>query len=494
MAEFQFENPDGKKYAVQAPDLDTAIAAFERMDAAVTPLDSANRKAGFIPFLATDEKGDLKFDVTAGFPARLPEIPEAVGKAVLSGVTAPGDVMSGELTPDDPEFQQRIWDTGALMTGINPGVASGQRLIPGVASRVKSARPKVPTAQELKAAAGAGYKAAESMGVDYATASVKELADDIARQLETKGIREKRAPSTFSLFDEISAGPDDSVVSLTGLREIRAALNDIAGDFGPSNPKSDRKAAQDAIRAVDEFMQEPPVAGVVDRAGVGDGGAPRAGAGQERAREAAAAIKDANANYAAASRSDTVTGKIQKAELDADAANSGKNLDNRTRQLLKAIIDPERPRNRRGYSKEELALIDDIVRGKHGADLARDLGNLLGGGGGLGQTIPMLGAAGLGLQAAGPLGLMVGAIPPLAGRGLRAAANKITASQAKKLDELIRKRSPLYQGRQANPQRYLPYPVTEDIIMRALMPAVPSIAGDMVGQGREMMEGLRRRY
>jgi hypothetical protein len=509
MAEFNFQDADGKPFKIQAPDLDTAVAAFKKVagERAVKPFDYTNRKSGIFP-LATDEKGDWQFDITAGLPAGLVDM-------VKSGVTAPGDAMSGKLTPDDPDYLKRIWDTGALMTGINPGVIAGERAIPGALGRPrKPSAPVVPTADELKAAAGAGFRKAEEMGVDYPTQSVKDMVDDLTRQVESKGIREKRAPDTFSVLNEVKSGPDQSVVSLVGLREIRSALNDIAGDFGPTTKKTDRKAAQDAIRALDQFMEEPPSAGAMAGTYLGDGGTALARAtpesfteavgrlrtARERAKEAGATVKEANANYAAAERSNTVTGKIKKAELSAEAANSGLNLDNRTRRVLLAIIDPERPRNRRGYSKEELALIDDIVNGKHGADAARWLANFLGGGGGLGAlSAGSVGAAaggGLGALLGGPTGAAIGAplggaIPVVAGRVAKGVANRITAKQAARLDELIRKRSPLYQQRVANPGMYAPYPATQDIINRALLLSGPEMLRDEAERFRmNVREGL----
>jgi hypothetical protein len=514
MAEFQFQDADGNTYPIQAPDFETAVAAFKAVagEKAVKPFDYTNRKSGIFP-LSTDNQGDWQFDISAGLPAGMVDMAK-------SGFTAPGDIMSGNLKADDPDYLKRLGDTAALMTGVSPFVASGERAIPGALARPrKQAAPVVPTAAELKAAGGAGFRKAEEMGVDYSTGSIKSMVDDLTRQLESKGIREKRAPDTFSLFDEITGGPDASVVSLTGVREIRAALNDIAGDFGASAKKTDRKAAQDAIRALDQFLEEPPLKSSVVGAGVGNGGTALVPATADgfsdavkritdahaRAKEAGATVKDANANYAAAMRSEDVTNKATKAEQSAAATHSGLNLDNRTRQVLSAIIDPTRPRNRRGYSKEELALIDDIVHGKHGAEAARWLGNLLGGGSGLGGLtaagIGSAAGAGVGAFIAGPLGAAVGgptggALAVGTGRGFKGLANRITAKQARKLDELIRKRSPLYRQREANPGTYAPYPATQDIINRALLLAGPEMAGEGLSRFRmnqEERKGLRRR-
>jgi RNase H-fold protein (predicted Holliday junction resolvase) len=449
-------------------------------------LDQPNiEKASILPFSKNVDTGEVSFDLTAGIPGLFWE-------AFKSGSTAMEDVAEGRLDPTGQEAINRTRDAALMATPVSPAVRVGERAIPGVLKSLKPGEPKVPSAEALKAAGGAGFRKAEGMGVDYPTASIKSMVDDLTRQLESKGIREKRAPDTFSLFNEIKSGPDDSVVSLTGLREIRAALSDIAGDFGPSAKKTDRKAAQDAIRALDSFMEEPPASGVVVGTGFSNGGTAvaratpedfseavqRLRAARERAVDAGATIKEANANYAAAERSNTVSGKIKKAELSAAAANSGLNLDNRTRQILLAIIDPERPRNRRGYSKEELALIEDIVNGKHGANAARWLGNFLGGGGGWGAFsaagVGSAAGAGIGALLAGPTGAAVGApaggaLPLALGRMFKGLSNKITSNRAQRLDEQIRMRSPLYQKAVENPPMEVVHPTIQDILTRALM-------------------------
>lgn len=428
-------------------------------------------RGGILPVSRNLDTGEVSFDPHSGILG-----------ALLSGFTAPGDVAAGRLDPNSPEGQSRAYDTMGLLLGGNPMVASGDRAIPGALKALRPQKPKVPTAQELTAAGAAGFKKAEGMGVDYTTASVKSLVDDISQLLERKSIRESRAPGTFDIIKDIRGGPDQSVVSLTGLREIREAFRNITGDFGLATSKTDRKAAQDAIRAIDRFLEEPPPSSAVAGIGVGDGGtavtratpesfvdairrAQQSGAeklaARDRAAEAGAAVKEANANYAAGERSNTVTRKVEKAEIGAQSTGSGLNLDNKTRQILAAIIDPERPRNRRGFSQEELAVIKDIVDGKHGADAARWLGNTLGGGSGLGAISAggvgsALGGA-AGALLGGPTGAAIGApiggaLPIAAGLGFRKLANKITTNQAQRLDELIRMRSPLFQQRVANPE------------------------------------------
>jgi hypothetical protein len=438
MAEFQFEDSEGKKFVVDAPDLDTAVSAFKKMagDSAVKD-PYANRKGSFLP-LSNDSEGNLQFDSSAG-----------VLGSMISGFTAPGDVVSGKLNPNSPEGMQRAMDTTGLMLGVNPMVASGDRAIPGIAKNLRPGKPEVPTAQALREAADAGYKQAGEMGVDYSSVAVKSLADDLTRQLEGEGFRDKLAPDTFSILKELQAPPADSVMDLFGLTAARKSLGHVAGNF---NNKTDQKAATKAIKQLDKLLEEPAPESVV--------AGPAATAG--------ATIKDANANYAAAMRSGKITGAEDAAERSAAAAASGLNLDNRRRQVLNSILN--KPKERRGYSKEELALIEEIVRGRFGTNAARWLGNFLGGGGGLGAQGPAAVGGAIGAAVGGVPGAAVGAVtPPAIGALLRRGAAKSTERQISKLDELIRMRSPLYQKAAENPPMDAAYPGIQDILSRALL-------------------------
>jgi hypothetical protein len=398
------------------------------------------QKASFLPFNKDMDTGEVSFDSSAGILGSL-----------ISGATLPGDVAAGKVDPESEEGMQRMLDFSFMATPVGTAARAAESATPSVFKALRLGKPEVPTAQALREAGEGGYNAARDMGVDYSSAAVKSMADDIQQGLESKGILDVLSPKTFSILRKLQEPPEDSVVNLTGLLAARRALGEAAGDYAN---RTEAKAASKAINTLDRLLEEPDPASVV--------AGPAAAAG--------ATIKDANANYAAAMRSSKVTGKAEKAELDAASAASGLNLDNRTRQVLKSIIDPDRPKNARGYSKEELALIDDIVRGKHGVNAARWLGNFLGGGQGMAANLGGLGSAALGLQLGGPFGLLAGAIPPAVGYGARKAAIGLTQRQVKNLDELVRKRSPLYEKAKDNPpiEEILPADIRA-ILNRALL-------------------------
>ena len=100
--------------------------------------------------------------------------------------------------------------------------------------------------------------------------------------------------------------------------------------------------------------------------------------------------------------------------LGAGSANSGKNIGNSERQRLKSLFqnppsDPSAPSRAvtSGFSPDEIAQGKAIInpQGWSLPNAARTLGNVLGGGGGLGKTIGMGTGGGIGLLLAPHLGI-----------------------------------------------------------------------------------------
>lgn len=90
--------------------------------------------------------------------------------------------------------------------------------------------------------------------------------------------------------------------------------------------------------------------------------------------------------------------------------------------------------------------LEGVVKGSRTANTMRYMGNVLGGGGGLGASI----AAGLGgtsgYMLGGSPGAMAGMLAPVAaGAGAKGTSNFLTRQGLRKADEFVRSRSPLAQ-------------------------------------------------
>src|SRR5690606_18899916 len=101
----------------------------------------------------------------------------------------------------------------------------------------------------------------------------------------------------------------------------------------------------------------------------------------------------------------------ERSEGRASAANSGRNLDNTIRSKVESLL--EKPKEVSGFADAELGALERVRDGGKVRNTAREIGNQLGGGGGLGSSMLGLLTGGTAAIAGGnPALLAVGAIPP----------------------------------------------------------------------------------
>lgn len=372
----------------------------------------ANVSGSILP-MSRDAQGNLQFDSNAGL----------VGSIKRAFMT-PGDAYNGKLDPNSDEGIARAAEMAAWFSPITPAARTAGAL-PGASRAYKKPKVKPPTAEQLRAAAKTGYDAVRDSGVDYAPSAVKQFADDTAQSLFNDGIIPETAPVTHSILRKLQNPPRDSVAPISSVEAARRAFAKVGGKF--SDP-TDQMAANRVVEGLSDWMARPDSVRVLS--GPAD--------------DAAKALSAARGNYAAYMRSGRIEDIGNAADLRAAAANSGQNIGNAIRSRLASTATS--PKAGRGFSKEEMAAIEAIVRGSRANNTLRYAGNVLGGGGGLGQ----LHAAGLG----GAVGAAVGGAPGAfvgaagaagAGKGAKAIANAMTKRSLEKVGEQTRMRSPLYQ-------------------------------------------------
>jgi hypothetical protein len=338
---------------------------------------------------------------------------------------------AGSAEPGSSELSKNLvgpaLETATIASPLKPGIAKSLAK-PGA----------IPTAQELKAAGDAGYKEARGMGVDIKSDSVANMATSLGAKLEQDGINAKLAPNTFSIISELTTPPAGSVATIAGLETARRTLGNAAKQF--TNP-TEQMAASRAIEHLDDYLSGINAADVL----AGD------------AAGAAKILSQARGNYGAAKRSERLTDELTIADRNADAANSGMNLGNATRQRVKSILNSDKKSS--GYSDAELAQLEKVVRGTGPGNIARRIGNMLGGGGGLGTVV----TAGVG----GMVNPLLAGLPAV-GYGMKKLGDASVSRQARIADELIRSRSPLAQSTAPGTQQAISDPKLAAII-RALM-------------------------
>jgi len=340
-------------------------------------------------------------------------------KAAYEGATLPGDVASGKVpvTGEDGRTSPEVIERSAKLAGTSPlrpapgGIAAaaiGPRTI-----EMQPVKAAVPSAQELKTAAQAGFESAPIKELEIAPRAVFEFGQGIAAKLNEAGIDENLAPKTFGVLKKLGGAPDDATVTGGNLQSLRRTFQTAAG----SPDKTERMAASKVIDAIDEFIPNVAARDILS-------GDPKA---------AAQAWSEARGNYAAAMRSDQIAKALIKAQRQAEAAGSGANIDNATRQQFKAILNSDS--RSRGFNAEERAAMESAVRGTTWGNFARLIGKAAPTGivsGGL--------AGGAGFAVGGSVGAV---LVPLAGYIGKKIGDRSTSKQVQALDELVRSRAPL---------------------------------------------------
>ena len=365
---------------------------------------------GFKKALATDPvgvAGDLSAVLTAGGGAAA-KAPGIVGK-VGETVRAAGDVANPLMGP-----------------------AKAAGAVGDEAARI--ARPiEAPTTEALYEAASDAYKTPEIKDLAIKPSAVKQWKDELTIALNDEGFNDMLSPRTFRTLEGIDDAAKGSTFTGQGAETLRRTLRRAGGVIDPT----EKEAARRAIESLDEFLGNVPQSAVLrgDPAKVGS------------------VLKEARGNYAAAKRSEEIEKSLDKAALQAGAANSGMNLDNATRQRIKDILNSDK--RKRGFSQDELTQMRKIVTGTKIENLARRGGNLLGGGGGLGSTF----VGGLGALAGGSVGHAPGAalgavVAPAVGYGLKKLSGAMSQADVRKLQELVRSRSPLGEQMQSSINKF----------------------------------------
>lgn len=404
--------------------------------------DENSYSGAILPF-TRDEDG-VRFDSDAGI----------IG-SIKRAVTLPGEVMRGEVDPMSEEGHSRAMEMAGVVSPASAALRAGERIIPGVAKATQQARkPHIPTARELHQAADEGYAAFRGTPVEYSADKFASAMQTLRQKLNNDGFDEINAPDTFKFLRQFDEVPEGAIVTPNNLQSAYSSAGKIGQKNLASNP-ADSAASNSIRKGIDEFI------GVGDEAG--------SVVGPPTAQGAAAKIyKDARGNYAAAKRTDAIDNLEWISELRGAAANSGQNVGNATRQRIASHLN--KAKDVRGYSPEELAALEKVVRGTTAENITRSAGNVLGGGGGLGSMVTGGAGAMPGIMASDPMLAAAGAIgAPMAGKALKAASTNMSKRGLQSVNEMLRKRSPMYEAlKEAAPMEVIA-PEKRAALIRALL-------------------------
>lgn len=301
-------------------------------------------------------------------------------------------------------------------TALEPWARAVAPMLAGpMAGRIAArARPGPPTVDELKQSYANVVDDPAFRGTPLSTTQTTDLGVRMIDKLKAGGKDELNAPTPFQRAEQVVDFQNPTVGDVHAMRKL---LRSDADSKITSNP-NEAGASGMAKREVDNFLEQY-----------------------------APGFKDANRDYAGAKAAEMLEGKRYTAEMRSSAANSGKNIDNATRQRVVDILTNERLRSK--LTPEQIAEAEKIVKGTWIGEAARDVASSAGAGGGLSRIAAALGSAAVGGQALGAKGYALGALPLIAGPIAKSIENASTARGVRRLDELIRSQTPLGQARAA---------------------------------------------
>jgi hypothetical protein len=317
---------------------------------------------------------------------------------------------------DDPQkmYENAAGDVETALSAARPAGVT-----PLGATAMTPAKMAAPSVDQLKAAARAGYNSPEVAAIEIHPQSVGNLAAKIEDDLINKGFRPRNTPGTFDEVRNLTPPQGVNSVKVADIDSARKALGVMAKEVDAvGKPTAEAAAASRAIGHINDYLPNLRPIDVI----AGD------------APAAAAILKDAGENWGAAKRAESVDVRLTRADRQAAKSGSGSNIENAMRQKIAGMLDV--PSRSVGYSPEELAKMEEIVRGTATRNVLRKVGKL-----GVDGGLSLLLHAGA-IAPSGGLSLPVAAGGTIA----RKLGEAITARSGRDLSEMVRNRSPLARG------------------------------------------------
>ena len=364
-----------------------------------------------------------------------------VGQGVRAALSGAGiSAADAQLRGEDPA-QAAI--AGGVIGAVAPSAA---RAVGAILS--PAAKALVPSLEETATAKTLDYKAVNDLGVSFKPAAVNNMASGILRTLENEGRTADVAAPAFKVLERLESRK--TIATINDIDNTRKILGQMAtGSVSPDvMTRINAGVARDAIGAIDHALENFHPGDFAT--------------GEANYAQAIQHLKNARGNAAVGFQAEALDRARYRAENTAAAANSGMNFENSLRAQLRAILNnPARAAQFPPVIRDEM---QKIVRGEGTRNAIRFIGNLLGGGGGLGAVV----TAGMGHLAG------MGPWAPVAGYALKKAGNVVTGRAVNRLDEMVRAQSPLAQARAAA----MPAPSAPNPFLRTTL-AAPSYRGGL---------------
>ena len=399
--------------------------------------------------------------------------PAKLAQSIYGAITLPGDVYKGDAAVpqsanmpggENTENIGRAFSLAALGNPVAPEAQGLTKVGP-------------PTAEQLKTASQTLYNQAKDLPIEVNPKAMQLFNTGLKAKLNEDGLNDVVAGKTFGVLDKLAKplppGPDEGLSSAladafggrpehfselqgveaqvagmtpNNLRTIQRSLGTIKNT---SNDPTERMTAGIALKEFNNLLENMSPSFL-------NKGTP------EDAAQFSSLVKEANQNYQAYKGASSFDMRGEVAGNNAAAANSGMNLENSLRTQVRQILN--NPAKQRGIDPDTLAAMKAFNNGSRTANVVRMVGNLFGGGGGIGTLIS--GGAGM------SLGLPPEALPAI-GYGMKSFANARAARQFGQISDMMRANSPLANSGVTNIQ---PRPAATALGARAPL-TLPQLLG-----------------
>jgi len=336
----------------------------------------------------------------------------AIGKGIGGAAKSVAEIYAG-FKNKNPELAQDIADTANMATMALPvklkvpSISKGKELASKVldTSKQKVFNEAVPDIKQLKQAAGEIYARLDNSNSRVAGNRLDSLGTNTKEKLVKAGYDRDLYPqlkTIISRLDETS-GKNLSLGELQNLRKLTDA------PLGSLN-KSEARLGGIARDSIDDFIESLSPKDFI--------GTPSKNIGSD--------LKDARQLWRRAKKLEVVEEAMTKANLQASGFENG------IRTQFRSILN--NPRKRKGFTKDELLSMENVVKGGKLENVTRALGKF---GFSEGQASSMLlGSLGLagGFAAGGAGGA---ALVPVMGQISKKLAQKLTRNNAKSVEQII---------------------------------------------------------
>lgn len=334
-----------------------------------------------------------------------------IGRQIAQG-SAAADVGYGAASGAGSAVGQEVGgNTGALIGGLAAplaiaGTVQGVKTIADKAQQAALKKSSTPSVDELKTAAREVYNEIDNLGAVVDSSRVTGLARDLSTTIRGEGFNKRIHPKVAAALDEFEKvkGTNQPISNLDTLRKVaRSAASSIEPD--------EARLGSIMVGKVDDFLDN------LDQSALVGGNADEVGR----------KFKDARQLWQRARKGDDIEYAFERAK------NQASGFENGLRTQFRSILNNKK--KMRGYTAEEKAAMEQVVRGGGLENTAKAIGKF---GFSEGQATSML-MGSLGVAGGAAVGGGAGAVAvPLIGQVSKNLAQKLTRNNAEMVSQIVR--------------------------------------------------------